>query len=68
MTKMINITNCETGEEIIREMNEEELANAETLKQEALARAAKDAEKIAARKAVLERLGLTEEEAAVLFG
>lgn len=68
MSKMINITNCETGEEILREMTAEELANAEKMKADAIAQAEKDAQKTAAKKALFERLGLTEEEAKVLFG
>lgn len=68
MSNMINVTNCETGEEIIREMNTEELANLEKIKSKAIAQAQKDAEKIATKKALFERLGLTEEEAKVLFG
>lgn len=68
MTKMINITNCETGEEIVREMTIDELASLEKTTTEAIAQAEKDAEKTAAKKVLFERLGLTEEEAKVLFG
>lgn len=68
MSNMINVTNCETGEEIIREMNKEELANLENIKSKAIAQAQKDAEKTAAKKALFDRLGLTEAEAKVLFG
>lgn len=67
-----SIVNCETGEVIIRELSEEEL------KQQALDNAAIEAEakakaeeakaKAAARQAILDRLGLTEEEARLLLG
>jgi regulator of protease activity HflC (stomatin/prohibitin superfamily) len=66
MTKLI--VNCETGETIERELNAEELAqavideaNSQALKAEADARAT-------ARQAVLDRLGLTADEAALLLG
>jgi hypothetical protein len=60
--------NCETGEEIIREATAEEIAqiesdaiNAKTAKAEAEAKAT-------ARQAILDRLGLTADEAAILLG
>ncbi len=66
MTKLI--INCETGETIERELNGEELAQqakdeAETKKAEAEAKA-----KAEARAAILERLGITEEDAKLLLG
>ena len=64
----IKIIDCETGEEIIREMTDEE-------KQQIAIAVKKDSEslaivqaKLAARQAILERLGLTEEEARLLLG
>jgi len=63
----IRIHNTETNEIIDREMNDEEFAQYEALK---VADAAKQAEveaKAAARQAILDRLGLTAEEAALLF-
>jgi len=68
MTKMINITNCETGEEIVREMTADELANLEKIKADNVKLEAEHQEKAEAKKAIYARLGLTEEEAAVLFG
>jgi hypothetical protein len=66
MTKLI--INCETGETTERELNEEELA------QQVLDQAKKTAEqaeveaKATARAAILDRLGLTADEAAILLG
>jgi hypothetical protein len=63
----VKIVNCETGEEIIRDANSEEISqmkldstNSKNEKAEAEAKAAK-------RQAILDRLGLTSEEAALLF-
>lgn len=64
----IKIFNCETGKEIIRDMNEEELAQLEKDKKEFL-KSKKEAEaKAAARQSILDRLGLTEDEARLLLG
>ena len=70
MTKskpQIKIVNCETGEEIIRDATAEEItqmgvdsANAEAKKAEAQAKADQ-------RQAILDRLGLTSEEAALIL-
>lgn len=68
MTKMISITNCETGEEIVREMTDEELQNIETMKIAALKVESEHQAKIEAKKLIFSRLGLSDEEAAVLFG
>lgn len=64
----IKIVDCETGEEIIRDANSDEIAqieanaaNAANLKSEADA-------KEAARQAIADRLGLTADELAVLLG
>jgi hypothetical protein len=75
----VKIHDVETGEVIEREMNEEELAQQETDRLAAQAKAEAEAEAIAqakaeaeakesARAAILERLGLTAEEAALLLG
>jgi hypothetical protein len=71
MTKskpQVKIVNCETGEEIIRDANAEEIAqmkldtdNAATAKAEAEA-------KEASRQAILDRLGLTADEAKLILG
>lgn len=65
---MKRIINCETGEVIERELTEEEIAQqskdeAEFKKTEKIR-----LDKIAARQAILDRLGLTEEEAKLLLG
>jgi hypothetical protein len=52
----------------VREMNEQELAQHELDKAEAAAQAAEQAAKAAARQAVLDKLGLTADEAAALLG
>jgi hypothetical protein len=68
MTKpTIKLVNAETGEEIEREMNADEFA---TYQQDAAAHAAKlqaEASQAAAKQAILDRLGLTVEEAALLL-
>jgi len=70
MTKLI--VNCETGETVERELNAEELAQQEIdeanyLAAKAIADAEADA-KATAKAALLERLGITEEEAQLLIG
>ena len=65
MSKMISITNCETGEEIVREMNEDELANLETMRAEAMAKAQQDADLIQKKQIALSKLlalGLDEDD------
>ena len=71
MTKsipQIKIVNCTTGDEIVRDATAEELAqmdidaaNAETQKQT-------EAQAMAERQAILDRLGLTAYEAKLLLG
>jgi len=71
MTKtklQVKIVNVETGEEIVRDANAEEIAQMkidvtanEALKVEAQARASQ-------RQEILDRLGLTAEEAALILG
>jgi hypothetical protein len=63
----IKIHNIETGEIIDREMNAEELAQWELDKAEAQTQAQAKAEAQAAKAALLEKLGITEEEAKLLL-
>lgn len=62
------IINCETGEVTEREMTEEELA--QQVEDEKLAAKAEAEAKVkaAAREGILDRLGLTEDEAKILLG
>jgi hypothetical protein len=69
MTKpIVKIVNSETGEEIEREMNAAEFAQYEADQAAYAARLAEAADKTVARQAVLDRLGLTEEEAQLILG
>ena len=69
MTKpMIKIHNVETGEELEREMNDAEFSQYEADQAAQTAKAAEQAAKTQARQAILDRLGLTEEEATLLLG
>lgn len=63
----ITIHNAQTGEVISRPMNEEELAQYEIDQVEAAAKKLADAEKLAARNALLDKLGITNEEAKLLL-
>ena len=68
MTKpIIKIVNTETGEEIEREMNAEEFAQYELDQARSEAVRAEEAAQAAAKAALLERLGITAEEAALLL-
>ena len=71
-TPQITIHNAVTGETITRDYNETELAQYEKDKAEAVkdaaAKAKADANKQAARQAVLDKLGLTADEIAALLG
>ena len=66
-TPKIRIINAETGEETERELNFEELAQWEADKAKAEAEAAAKAEAAAAKAALLEKLGINEEEAKLLL-
>jgi hypothetical protein len=69
MTKLFTtIHNIQTGEIIEREMNAEELAKLEADKAANAAAAAEAEAKAAARQAILDRLGITADEAAALLG
>ena len=65
--KDIRIHNLETGEILDREMTNEELADWEADRARAEAEAQAKAEAIAAKAALLEKLGITEEEAKLLL-
>ena len=69
MTKpIIKIHNVETGEEIEREMNSQELAQLKLDQEAANSVKAEEAAKAEAKQAILDKLGLTSEEAAALLG
>ena len=73
---MKRIINCETGEVVDRELNEKELAQQaidesqviQVKKYEQDEAGLKEQAKIAEKLALLERLGITEEEARILLG
>jgi hypothetical protein len=67
-TPQVKIVNAETGEEIIRDMNAAELEQYEIDKSASKAHAATIAAKTADKSALLERLGITAEEAKLLLG
>jgi hypothetical protein len=69
MTKpMIKLVNAETGKEIVREMNAEELKQWDKDIAEAQAQKAEAAQKAVAKAALLTKLGISAEEAASLLG
>ena len=59
--------NCETGEEIVRDATDAEIAQIELDVANAAARKAEAEAKSAQRQDILDRLGLTSEEAALLL-
>ena len=63
----ITIHNAETGEIIEREMNAEEIAQLEKDAQEAAQRQAEAEAKAAQKAALLDRLGITEDEVRLLL-
>lgn len=65
---IITIHNIETGEVEVREMNAKELAQLEADKAAGDAIKAAEAAKAAEKAALLDRLGITEQEAALLLG
>ena len=67
-TPQVKIVNAETGEEIIRDMNAEELAQLEADAATAAALQAAQTQKAADRAALLAQLGITEEQAKLLLG
>jgi len=64
----IKIHNVETGEVIEREMNAEELAQYEADKADQAQRQAEAEAKATAKAALLDKLGITAEEAQLLLG
>lgn len=62
------IIDIQTGEEILREYTNEEIAEVEKAEAESLKLQAEENAKVIARLAILEKLGITEEEAKVLLG
>lgn len=64
----IKEVNAETGEEIIRNMNAEEIAQLEKDRAEFAAQKAKFEADAVAKAALLDRLGITEQEARLLLG
>lgn len=71
-TPQVKIVNCETGEEIVRDANAEEIAQMQTQAENdaanAAARKAEAEAKEATRQAILDRLGLTADEAKLILG
>lgn len=67
MSKIIEV-NCETGEHILRDMTDEELVQQEKDIAEAKKAEDKAKAKATAKAALLERLGINEEEAKLLLG
>ncbi len=68
MTKpIIKIHNAETGEEIEREMNAAEFAQYKIDQELSLSLKQKETEKAAAKAALLERIGISADEAALLL-
>ncbi len=64
----VKIVDVTTGEEIIRDATAEEIAQMELDAANAIALQAEADAKAAQRQAVLNRLGITEEEARILLG
>jgi hypothetical protein len=68
MTKpIVKIFNLETGEEIEREMNTAEFAQYKIDQELSLSLKQKETEKAAAKAALLERIGISADEAALLL-
>jgi hypothetical protein len=65
---MVKIHNAETGEVIEREMNAQELVQWQKEKTEKEAEEQTKTEQAAAKQALLDKLGITQEEAALLLG
>lgn len=65
---IIKLHNAQTNEVIEREMNDEEFAQYQIDVAAEAARAAEAAAKAAQREALLDKLGITEEEARLLLG
>ena len=69
MTKpQIKEYNCETGEETVRDATAAEIAQKKLDTENALAAKAEAEAKLAQRQAILDRLGLTADEAKLILG
>jgi RNA-splicing ligase RtcB len=71
MTKskpLVKIVNCETGEEIVRDATAEEIAQMELSVAHELRKQAEIEARETQRQVILDRLGLTSEEARLLLG
>jgi hypothetical protein len=64
----VKIFNSETGEEIVRDANKEELAQMEIDAENATKRKAEANAKAAQKQALLDKLGITADEAQLLLG
>jgi hypothetical protein len=64
----VKIVNCTTGEEIVRDANAEELAKMEAIQEMELIIKAQAEAKAAEKQALLDRLGITADEAKLLLG
>ena len=67
MSKVTDINGI-TGEQVVRDMNADELAQLELDKASATVRTTEQAARVAAREALLDRLGITADEAQLLLG
>ncbi len=65
---MVRIHNSQTDEVIDREMTDEEFAEYQAEQAERAIKQAEEEAKATARQAILDRLGLTAEEAALILG
>jgi hypothetical protein len=64
----VKIVNCETGDEIVRDATAEEIAQMEKDVANELARKAEAEAKAAEKQALLDKLGITADEAKLLLG
>jgi hypothetical protein len=64
----ITVVNCETGEEIVRDANAEEIAQMEIDAANVEAKKAKAQADATAKAAILDRLGLTADELKTILG
>jgi hypothetical protein len=67
-TPQVKIVNCETGEEIVRDANAEEIAQMELDATNAISEKAEAEAKATEKQALLDRLGITADEAKLLLG
>jgi AmiR/NasT family two-component response regulator len=66
-TPQVKIVNVETGEETVRDANVEELAQVKTDLAKTKAKIAEEEAKATAKAALLDRLGISEDEAKLLL-